>query len=281
MASQIDYSGLQVVPGTSPQVVLDPTLPQVVAGPVPGPERFLTAEKSAAHAYEVYESTQTRRICGFSPRLFYAIVAGAIIVTLAAIGGGIGAALSQRNTSGSGSGPTNSATASTTSINPDKPDAATTQAVASNTRTASTTSTLSVAQTATQIVGPTKTLLRDCPSSNNTIYTSPGTDQQFRKLCNNRFLGTGQNIINRPVTSLNDCIDACTMYNLDAEADIRNKKRVVCSGVCWRNTFNTDFPGQCFTYPLAPNTTDGDFTISTAAKDIECDSAAWINVWSV
>ncbi|KAL2850459.1 hypothetical protein BJX68DRAFT_266667 [Aspergillus pseudodeflectus] len=64
----------------------------------------------------------------------------------------------------------------------------------------------------------TVVLYRDCPSSNNTLYsvTSDSTaTYQFRKACNARVVHEAQfpDLVNQVVASLNECMNLCARYN--------------------------------------------------------------------
>ncbi|KAK6083338.1 hypothetical protein SCUP515_02080 [Seiridium cupressi] len=303
MDPRMSYSDLQVTPSTSPRVVPGDAIPQVVAVEM----GMILAEK-ITHNYGSRSVTSTQRIYGLSSTLFYVTAAGVSVVLLAAVGGSIGGVLSQRSASGpviSASDSVAGSTSitklnvdvstqprvSTTSINSNGPSqssvstssALPAQQSATERTTFQTTTTQQTTpqQTTTEIVGPNKTLYRDCPSSNDTLYSPPNTnDQQFRKLCNNRYLGSTQNAVNEATESLDDCIDLCAQYNVKNMTEIKSGQGSSCSMICWRNTFDTDYPGQCFGSAIQ-NSTDGRFLVSSEAKDIECDSAAWINMWEL
>lgn len=294
--SNYSYSTLQVVPGTEPQLVADRTLPQVVSNS-PQPEKFHTADKytyiqeyhpydqtsAAAFATAVAAPTTTspspspsapgkkRQICGcgIPPKIFWALVYGAIILVLAAVGGGVGAALSNHN-NGERVAADSAATTS---------GSATTTAAGASTTASSTRKATVPAQTAVVNSDGDRTLWRDCPAANDTIYTPEDySGQQWRKECSNLFVGVKGQWVNSPgYESLNDCIDACAQFNEKNADSIKTGEQNPCSTVCWRNTWNTDYPGQCFGFTMA-NTTDGEFNLTNASKDKVCDSAAWINI---
>lgn len=197
-----------------------------------------------------------KRICGLKERLFWTVfVVVAIIVVAAAVGGGIGGSYNKRKSNAAGL--SSSSTASTLS--------STMTAIPASSVTISTTT----------IVGPSQTLLSDCPSSNNTIYSAPSTSQSFRKLCGDSFLrvnGT-DNCINQQAPSLDACIGLCAAYNVQYAADIASSARSVCSSVCWRATIvGDDFPGQC--YGFTTFNRSGTFARS---YDDRCNSAALID----
>ncbi|KAM3444070.1 hypothetical protein NHJ13734_001549 [Beauveria thailandica] len=128
--------------------------------------------------------------------------------------------------------------------------------------------------TSTEVVSPTQTLYRDCPSSNNTIYNGKGSSlYQFRKICARSYKQPPVNLVNQPVASLNDCIDICAEYNIRNKTAITSGQSNPCNAVCWRNSAtDPDWPGQCFGSTTF-NSTEGFQT----RDEIICDSAAWIN----
>lgn len=96
----------------------------------------------------------------------------------------------------------------------------------------------------------------------------------FRQICGLSYLNSilPNDVVNQPTTSLGDCIDLCAAYNVQSQTDIAAGTSSICSAVCWRNTFDTDFPGQCFGYTSQNST--GQFVVQQEAI---CASAAWIN----
>lgn len=200
-----------------------------------------------------------RRICGLPPKRFWILLCGIIlIVAAAAIGGGVGATEAAKSEKSGND--TNSKSLSSSS-----------QPTATPTSTTNTPPTLT---TSTQI-GPTQTLYRDCPSSNNTIFKGLGSnDYQFRKFCNASFHWAGGDVINARAGSLNECINMCAAYNINNASAIADRKSSICNGVCWRNSIkDPDWPGQCFGSTFQ-NSSDSGFPM---APETICDSAAWIN----
>ncbi|CBY02126.1 hypothetical protein LEMA_P009130.1 [Plenodomus lingam JN3] len=107
----------------------------------------------------------------------------AIIVVVGAGGGGVGGALASRSSNITSSIP------STDPQSPFKSPSASDDAIPSLSATSSpTTSTASVSTTL--VAGPTSTLLRDCPSSNNSINSVTAGDSvmKFRKVCELSYL---------------------------------------------------------------------------------------------
>lgn len=80
-------------------------------------------------------------------------------------------------------------------------------------------------------------------------------------------------VINEKTMNLNDCIDKCAAYNKQESSEIRDGRTNVCNAICWRNTFDTNFPGQCFGY-TTQNSSSG---LGLRSEVVVCDSAAWIN----
>lgn len=223
-------------------------------------EAYNNSHNTGAYPADSGTPTTAKRICGLVPKIFYILVAVAILIVVgAAVGGGVGGSLaSKKNTSSSAS--TTSAGQSATSTN----------ATQGPITAAPTTTTNPITTTST--VGSSTTLILDCPSSNNTLYSANGA--LFRKFCSNSLLNANsQNVVNQPVDSLDDCINLCAGYNLSNETAIAAGKNSVCNTVCWRATITgDDFPGQCFGFTT--QNSSGAFILS---GDARCDSAAWIN----
>ncbi|KFY33327.1 hypothetical protein V494_07740 [Pseudogymnoascus sp. VKM F-4513 (FW-928)] len=240
-----------------------------------------------------------RVICGLAPRTFWIFLTVIIaIVVVGAVGGGSAGAIvtgSPGVTSDSGSLPSESnSTPSETSQSeskstpsgispsgskstPSETSPSKSKPTPSSPTTSSPTST-TPSLTTTELRGPSATLLSDCPSSNNTLYSVDiGFVMTFRKICGLSYPNDlGSTLVNVASKSLNDCINLCAAYNVQIRADIKAGKADVCNAVCWRNTFdNNDFPGQCFGYTSKRDATGGEgFAIQ---KESICDSAAWVN----
>ena len=213
-------------------------------GPIPA---YPNATDTNKIAYEsaTYERPAPQTICGLRRRTFWILVAVVIVVVAAAVGGGVGGALASRSSSDSNS---NSNSDSNSNSNSDTETAQSSTQLSSTalTLTPSTPTPSTQVVTATNILGPANspepTLLRDCPSSNNSIYsvTYGSTSYQFRKLCNNAFLNvngvTAQ--VGGVVRTLDDCIDRCAIYNRNNATEIQAGRNPICNAVCWRNTFD-------------------------------------------
>lgn len=252
-----EYSDLQVVPD---QPSLEAAQPEKELATQQG------AEKPAGDipAYQDLSSSN-RRICGLGRKTFWIVLAVATVVVIgAAVGGGVGGALSNRS-SGSAS-----ASASASS------DVSSSLSTGSQTTTPTTTVLSSVSITTTTQVDPTQTLLRDCPSSNNSLYeVSFGSDQfKFRKMCSVKLAQSGGNLVNVKTSSFDDCINRCASYNDANRTEIAAGSSGVCNAVCWRHSLTSDWPGQCFGVSTQ-NSSSGGFSIDTSAT--ECDAAGWIN----
>jgi hypothetical protein len=233
-----------------------------------------------SHKILVHEQDRPRTICGLRKRTFYIIVIAALVVIVAAIGGGVGGALASKSSNAGGTTPVSasistsastSTPASTLSTNP--------------TRTATPTPTEIISTTT--IVGPSATLLRDCPSSNNTLYTvtSNGKTQRFRKTCDATYANAfgGDAMVVRPFASLNQCITECAAFNQRNATEIQQGTSRRCNAVCWRNdvTKRDVWPGgQCFGYTTR-NTTAGDFSFLVSPDPklpaTVCDGGALID----
>lgn len=241
------YSDLQVVPD---QPSLEPAQAEKELATQQGTEK----PAGDTSAYQDIDFPN-RHICGLRRKTFWIVLAVATVVVVgAAVGGGVGGALSNRSSA--------SASASSSS------------GVSSTAPTTTVPSSVSI--TTTTIAGPTQTLLRDCPSSNNSLYeVAFGSDQfEFRKMCSVKLAGTGDNVVNDKTTSFDDCISRCASYNNANRTEIASGSSGVCNAVCWRNSLSSDWPGQCFGFSTQ-NSSTGGFSIDTSG--IECDSAGWIN----
>jgi hypothetical protein len=231
----------------------------------------------------VHEQDQPRTICGLRKRTFWIVAIVALIILVAVIGGGVGGALASKKSDtkaetaqGSvGAGSTTTTAASASASN----------SVSSSTPTPSPTSTQSFSTTT--IVGATATILRDCPSSNNSLYTvnSNGMTHQFRKACDATFVNAhgSDAMVVQSFASLNECITECAQFNFRNATEIKLGTSRRCNSVCWRNdvTKRDKWPGgQCFGWTTSNGTT-GDFQYQ-ATKDPKlpstiCDSAALVS----
>jgi len=217
------------------------------------------------------ESRPKKRICGLAARTFYIVVAIIVAIIVAgALGGGLGGGLSHRNDSSSDGKGTKSVPQSGS-------------APPSTITAPPSLSSLAPVTSVSEVIGPSMTLLRDCPASNNSVYSvSLGEHkQQFRKLCSAWFINDPNKlVISKPTTDLNDCINLCASFNVenDTSPDLTHSP---CTGVCWRNRFiddnhlDDDHPGYCFGFPRLGNTSDG-FNIDYT--ETRCDSAALITI---
>jgi len=235
-----------------------------------------------------------RLIWGFAAKTFWILVGVIVILVIAAaVGGGVGGSLASRKSTTSAAADSSSTTAAsgestqstsgsstshsaTSSTSPSSISQQTSQSGSSSSTTPIKPSTTSgSALTTTEVVGPSATLLRDCPSSNNTVFTTNnGQSMSWQKICGLSYPNLSQDdSVNQKTTSLDDCIVLCAEYNTQNQADIENGVATVCNAVCWRNGFvNDGFPGQCFGYSAQKSGTT--FSVQTEAI---CDSAAWVD----
>lgn len=230
-------------------------------------------EKQVAESQraEVVEKSKSRR-CGLAPWLFWSLICGGIaVVIIAAVAGGVVGSKDDSSDSKVFTAPTaggalQGSTQSTTT--------------ASSLHTKATSASPS---STTQIFhAGDRTLYRDCPSSNDTVYTYGGASSPmlFRKWCGMACWNTQgvTAMVNEDTDSLDSCINLCASYNLvlDQTGLISNRSsagRSVCSAVCWRwNPQDPDWPGHCFGY--ASLNVSGHFNVSEASN---CDSAGWMN----
>lgn len=123
-----------------------------------------------------------QHICGLRPRTFYIILAIVCALIIGGgIGGGLGGGLSKKNTAAAPA--TNSPTSSPTQ--PSNTDSTTLSPQTSG-PSSTTTSSSTIPKTTFTLAGSDRTLVRDCPESNNTIYkgASDGTGElYYRKRC--------------------------------------------------------------------------------------------------
>ena len=208
-----------------------------------------------------------RRTCGFAPKTCaLALVLVVIVVIAAAVGGGVGGSQSHKSHAAK---PTSTPAAAAG-------DGATSDANTSSSPSSSSTPTTSSTQkiTTTTTSSPKYTLLSDCPSSNNTIYSPADSGMGFRKLCRASFLNSNSpNVVSQQAASLDECIDMCAGYDITNRTAIAAGSSTVCNAVCWRATIEgDDYPGVCFGFTTQNST--GQFSVQA---DTRCNSAAWIN----
>ncbi|OQO10867.1 hypothetical protein B0A48_04168 [Cryoendolithus antarcticus] len=221
-------------------------------------------------------SRNSRRICGLSLRASWvALAVVAALLVGAGVGAGVGVSVRSRQ-------PSQSAT--TTIVTSSVPVESTRSTSLPALTTAATTPDASVTTstpslTTTQVPEGTSTLLRDCPSSNNTLYSypSPEAPMVFRKFCEKAMYAiAGTFEINQRTASLDECIGLCAEYNVQNKAQIAKSQSPICNAVCWRNgNAPNDFPGQCFSWQTT-NSSDGNFAFG-AGNPINCDSGTLIN----
>jgi hypothetical protein len=273
------YSDLEVVSKRPLDLVFD-SIPEVVPGNAPEAVPASAPEYVAGPKADGYEKLGTsksgqRHICGLKSKIFWTLLGVSAILGSAGIAGGIAGGLQNRNKD-----IRNSLNETTKDSRP--PGMSTRYTVLYPTSSTSATPTTSddTVSTAT-IVLPTATLLRDCPSSNGTLYNvAYGSDEplMFRKFCTSGFrkVLNSIDVVNEPRQSLNDCIKSCADYNDRHRAAITSGDNQTCNAVCWRSNEEMDninqMPGQCFGY-MALNNSAG-FQIT---DEILCDSAGWIN----
>lgn len=172
-----------------------------------------------------------KRICGLASRLFWILFAvTAVIIVGAAVGVGVGVGLSISNRSQSAQSSSESA-ASTSTTNPTSLGVVSTSvsASASASDTPTTTTAESTSVTTTDVVGPSSTLFRDCPSSDKTLHdVTLGNDTYvFRKFCSTVLVATGDNVISTPMADLNSCINQCAKYNYNSASEIDSGESAV------------------------------------------------------
>jgi hypothetical protein len=258
-----DYSGLQLPDYSG----LQHYKPKTNGADLPDPEQKAPPETSFPK----------RIICGLAARNFWILaLIIAIIVIGAAVGGGVGGSLASKRSKTASSLASSSSTAPVQSGSTSASPATASPTSTSHSTGPITSTTNTPSLTTTEVPEPTTTLLRDCPSSNNTLYSVDiGSVMTFRKICNLSYQNSLNTfaVVDAPTSSLDDCINLCAAYNVQNKTEIAAGESNVCNAVCWRNTFvNDDFPGQCFGY-TTQNSSNA-FIVNPEAK---CDSAAWIN----
>jgi hypothetical protein len=273
--SQVPHSTLEVAPN------LDLPEPAKYAYYAPevwhNPDDDTNKFTYVAEAHE--EQHESQRICGLRRRTFWIALGVALIVVAAAVGGGVGGALALKSSRNNASAPQSELASAT-------PTPTSSQTSASISITSAPTSTPIIASsvsnvTTTEVVGASTTLLRDCPSSNNTLYdvTHGDAKMSFRKDCETSIVAIKGSSAFRGtvVQSLNDCIDLCAAYNINNKTQIASGSSSVCNSVCWRNTFEkiNDLPGgMCFGFTAQNSSGSIQYT---QPAETRCDSAALIN----
>ncbi|KAI1421796.1 hypothetical protein F5Y12DRAFT_718064 [Xylaria sp. FL1777] len=262
------YGAPEVVPGDAPQVVPGSAL------------EVVPYHKEDNNNSPTVTSEKSRFTCGLSSKSYWLIFRFGVLVVVIAIAGGItGGVVGSRNKSSMQSTDTGGSSTSAT-IDPEYSSYFDSFLSSTPTTSTPTTAVTPTAVTSTVVLSTT-TLLRDCPSSNGTLYdVADGSSEPltFRKFCTAglRHVLNGDDLLNQPTKSLNDCINACADYNNANKTAIAAGNNQTCNAVCWRNTDqlnNPDqIPGQCFGY-----TTLNSSTGFAVTDEVLCDSAAWIN----
>jgi hypothetical protein len=197
------------------------------------PAYKFVAENADSHAMSItppstLEGPVSPRVCGLRRRTFWILTTVvALVVVCSIIGGVAGGLASRKKDTAPAAGATGAATAENTTTT------AASQVPTSVTRT----STASGDGTRTTLLmTPTQTLLSDCPSSNNTIYSvqQDGNILSYVKFCG---ADIGRNpdkhlSIHQYTDSLDDCIKLCA----DPPEKASGTGRDPCRAVCWRNT---------------------------------------------
>jgi hypothetical protein len=271
--SDVPHSDLEVVPKAE---ALDAQKYAYYA-PEQNPNPNTDTHKIAYNTHnDVQENILRQSICGMRRKVFWIIVILAIIVVVGAVGGGVGGALASKS---SGSNNTNNSGNAAGATQP--PRDSSSPATTPTPTPTPTSAQSSTSVTTTSIVGPSSTILRDCPSSNGTLYdiTLGDTKMTFRKACETSFLNANgiDNVVGKPVKSLNECIDSCAAFNISNRTQIAAGTNKLCNAVCWRNTFdktNDWTGGMCFGFTTQNSSST--FRYRMPAETI-CDSAALIN----
>lgn len=270
------YSGPEVVPDTGPQRARDSTLPEAVDHPgkyypevyypyqpkqegpyLEGPH----PQGTPVQAYNAHEPARDlpeavppqegskKRICGLASRTFWILLAVVLVVVFGAaigIGVGVGVSISNRSQSAEGSsaeGSSASDTSPTTTTSPASLGVTSTTTTAGSlssgtSQTPTTTSAQSTSVTTTEVVGPSSTLFRDCPSSDETVHeVTYGNDTyMFRKFCNTVLLTNGVLDAGATIkTDLDSCVNECARHNYQNSAEIESGETDKWYVVSWRH----------------------------------------------
>lgn len=267
MSQPLEYSNLEV-----DHAARHANAPEVFPYYAPQPHEHHEDDTSkVAYTTKEYacEETQTTKICGLRKRHFWITAIAATILILAAVAGGIGGALASRSSSGSHEAITTPSTQSQVST------------IYETSKLTSTSDQPSKTVTTTTIVGPTATIRRDCPSSNDTLHdvTLSGVTMYYRKACENSQPNTNGvwNAVQGITKTLDECIDLCAIYNTQNRTRIRSGEDRICNSVCWRNTFDkiNDWEGgHCFGFSSLNSS--GTFSFKQP-PETRCDSAMLVN----
>lgn len=259
------HEGLQAIPQETEKISVQPITEQYLY--TDGGFRPVVLDDAQPEMQ--YRTQKQHRICGIRPWLFYTLTAIAMVVVIAAaVAGGV-----------VGSQTHSSTTAQTTTAQ------ASTQSQSSTLTTSSPTSTVSssvsspsaVSVTTSALPGPSGvTLLRDCPSSNQTIYPFGGSSDPmlFRKYCNICAYNANNidNSLKQITNSLDECIDLCASFNIQNQTQIQAGDVRVCNSVCWRWDITDAQVGLCFGYTT--RNLSGTFSLDYNSNS---DAAVWIN----
>lgn len=232
------------------------------------------SDKIAAEEQANLKRGRRKRICGLAAKTFWIVAAiVAFIIIAAAVGGGVGGSLAGKNSDNKSAAASTSSQITSTAGTASASAPSSSSAPPTSSSVPSTTTTTASITTSTTI-GPSQTLLVDCPSSNNTFYQPPSFPTQlYTKICSLSYLSNGINVVLQNTSSLNGCIDACANYNVQNATNIKDGTSNVCNAVCWRYTIiGDDYPGTCFGFTTTNSS--GGFVYE---PDLRCDSAALVN----
>lgn len=190
------------------------------------------------------QESSKKRICGLASRTFWILLAVTLVVILGAaigIGVGVGVSISNRSQSAEGSSAADTSPTTTTTTTPTSPGVASTTAgslSSSTSQTPTTTSAESTSVTTTEVVGPSSTLFRDCPSSDETMHeVTYGNDTyMFRKFCNTVLLTNGVLDVGATIKGdLDSCINECARHNYQKSSEIESGETDKWYVVSWRH----------------------------------------------
>ncbi|PQE28484.1 transporter C3602c protein [Rutstroemia sp. NJR-2017a BBW] len=215
------YSAPEVVPEAGLQYIdkQDPTqsFPEVV--PEVGLHYIDKQDPTPPFPDDGYGSkVHKNRICGLKARSFWILfsIITAVVVIGAVVGGGIGGSMAARSQKSKDSSSTTTGQPSNDTVTSASSSSASSSSASNTNNTPTPTSSKPITLTTTEVIGPSQTLFRDCPSSNGTLYdvTLGPRVYSFRKFCNTVLVATGPNVVGTPTNDLNTCINRCAEYNV-------------------------------------------------------------------
>ena len=155
------------------------------------------------------DGTSRRRRCGLVPCAFWTLIAAVVVViVVAAVAGGIVGSQSQKNEKTASAGAAADDPPPNTNTGNTPPSTKTGNTATSGSATPTSSSDISL--TTQTLYSGSRTLYRDCPSSNNTVYSygSSTSPMLFRKWCGMACwnINGWAAMVNQDTDSLDDCM---------------------------------------------------------------------------